>query len=145
MEKLIIPMIIIIAILAVVMIVLYFVGKRLEKKQSDNKKILEENAQTVSVFIIDKKKLKMKDSGLPAMVIQNVPKFARGAKVPIVKVRIQGRIMNLICEDKIYPQLLPNQDGKAVISGIYLQSFKRIRGPVYKEPEKKKHFWNKSK
>lgn len=143
MGKFIIPMLIIIAILVIVMIALYFVGKRLEKKQADNKKILEENAQTVSVFIIDKKKLKMKDSGLPSMVIDNVPKFARRAKVPIVKVRIQGRIMNLICEDKVYPQILPNQDGKAVISGIYLQSFKRIRGPVCQEPEKKKHFWNK--
>lgn len=138
-----IVMIIIIAILAGVSIGLYFLGKKLEKKQAANEKVLEENAQTVNLFIIDKKKMKMKDSGLPAMVLDNVPKYARRAKVPIVKVRVQGRIMNLMCDDKIYSQLLPNQDGKATISGIYLKDFKRVRGPVYTEPAKKKHFWSK--
>ena len=61
----------------------------------------------------------------------------RWTKLPIVKVKVGPRIMNLIADAKIYEQILPKQELKANISGIYITSFKRIRGPVYEEPKKK--------
>lgn len=106
---------------------------------------MKENAQTVSLFVIDKKKLKLKDSGLPSIVLEQTPKYARRAKVPIVKVKAGPRVMNLIADAKIYDQILPKQEIKATVSGIYITSFKRIRGPIYEPPKKKKHFWQKSK
>ena len=53
--------------------------------------------------------------------------------------------MNLIADSKIYDQILPKHEIKATVSGIYITSFKRIRGPIYEPPKKKKHFWQKSK
>ena len=94
---------------------------------------------------IDKKKLKLKNSGLPSIVLEQTPKYARRAKVPIVKVKAGPRVMNLIADAKIYDQILPKQEIKATVSGIYITSFKRIRGPIYEPPKKKKHFWQKSK
>ena len=44
---------------------------------------MEENKQTVSMLIIDKKRMKMKDSGLPQIVIDQTPKLMRGSKLPI--------------------------------------------------------------
>ena len=64
-------------------------------------------------------------------------------KVPIVKVKAGPRVMNLIADAKIYDQILPKQEIKATVSGIYITSFKRIRGPIYEPPKKKKHFWQK--
>ena len=45
-------------------IVLYFVGKKAQKKQAQQQELMEANKQTVSMLIIDKKRMKIKDSGL---------------------------------------------------------------------------------
>lgn len=135
-----IALIVILAVLVIAVVVLYIVGRKAEKKQAEQEKTLAENAQTVSVFVIDKKKLKLKDAGLPSIVLEQTPKYARRAKLPIVKVKAGPRVMNLIADAKIYEQILPKQEIKATVSGIYITSFKRIRGPVYEPPKKKKRF-----
>lgn len=61
----------------------------------------------------------------------------RRAKLPIVKVKAGPKVMNLICDGKIFDQILPKQEIKATVSGIYITNFKRIRGPVYEPPKKK--------
>ena len=60
-----IAMIVIIVILVVACIVLYFLGKKAEKKQAEQQEQLDAVAQTVSMLIIDKKKMKLKEAGLP--------------------------------------------------------------------------------
>ena len=96
-----IGLIVVVAVLLVAVIVLYFIGRKAEKKQAEQEKTMKENAQTVSLFVIDKKKLKLKDSGLPSIVLEQTPKYARRAKVPIVKVKAGPRVMNLIADAKI--------------------------------------------
>jgi len=131
-------LIVIIVILVIALVVLYFVGKRLEKKQSEQDKVMQEYAQTVSMLVIDKKKMKLKDAGFPSTVLDQIPKYLRRAKLPIVKVKAGPRIMSLICDAKIYDQILPKQEIKATVSGMYITSFKRVRGPVYEPPKTKK-------
>lgn len=140
-----IVLIVIIAIVALALIGLYFLGKRMEKKQAEQQQMMDANAQVVSLMVIDKKKMKIKEAGLPSIVLEQTPKYLRGTKLPIVKVKAGPKIMNLICDAKIYDQLLPKQDIKATVSGIYITSFKRVRGPVYEPPKKKKLFSKKDK
>lgn len=135
-----IGLIVVLAVLVVACVVLYFIGRKAEKRQAEQQKSLEANAQTINLFVIDKKKLRLKDAGLPSIVLEQTPKYARRAKLPIVKVKAGPRVMNLIADTKIYDQILPKQDIKATVSGIYITSFKRIRGPVYEPPKKKKRF-----
>ena len=52
-------------ILIIVLVVLYFLGRKLEKRQAENQAQLNAMAQTVSMLIIDKKRLPVKKSGLP--------------------------------------------------------------------------------
>lgn len=138
-----IGLIVVLAVLVVACVVLYFIGRKAEKRQAEQQKSLEANAQTINLFVIDKKKLRLKDAGLPSIVLEQTPKYARRAKLPIVKVKAGPRVMNLIADTKIYDQILPKQDIKATVSGIYITSFKRIRGPVYEPPKKKKRFGRK--
>jgi hypothetical protein len=98
----------------------------------------------MSIYILDKKKLRIKDAGLPSVVFENTPKYARRAKLPIVKVKVGPKVMNLIADNKVYDTLLPKMEGKAKVSGIYITSFRRSRGPVY-EPKKKKKLFRKNK
>ena len=138
-----ITLIVIAAILLIAVIVLYIVGKKAEKKQAEQEQVMQENSQLISLYVLDKKKLRLKEAGLPSIVIEQAPKYARRAKLPIVKVKAGPRVMNLIADAKVYETILPKQEVKAKVSGIYITSFKRIRGPVY-EPKKKKKLFGRN-
>lgn len=133
-----------IAVLVLILIGLFILNKRTEKKNKASKEALEAAAQTMSFYVIDKKKMRIKDAGLPKIVYEQTPKYLRRSKVPILKVKVGAKVMSLMCDEKIFPQILPKQEVKASVSGIYVTSAKRIRGPVY-EPPKKKSFFKRNK
>ena len=95
---------------------LYFFGKKAEKKQAEQKEQMDAVAQTVSMLVIDKKRLKLKEAGLPAAVVENTPKYLRRTRVPIVKAKIGPKIMTLMCEEKVFSDLLYSPDHSSVIT-----------------------------
>ena len=98
-------------------------------------------AQPVTMLVIDKKILPMKDAGLPKQVMDQTPKKYQKAKIPVVKAKIGPQIMNLICDDAIYDDVPTKGECKAMVSGIYVISIKSVRrknAPVEPEDGKKK-------
>lgn len=138
MDPIILTLLIVFGVLATLLIVLFIVGKKAQKRQAEQQSQIEANKQTVSMLIIDKKKLKMKDSGLPQMVIDQTPKLMRRAKMPIVKAKIGPQIMSLVCDNAIYDSIPVKKEVKAVISGIYISEVKGLRGNIAVNPKKKK-------
>lgn len=130
--------IIVLVVLTLIVIALYFLGKKAQKKQAESKAAMEAAQQTMTLFIIDKKKMKLKEAGLPKAVLDATPKYAMLYKMPVVKVKVGSRVMSLIAEPAVYEQLLPKQEVKATVSGLYITSAKRIRGPVPEAKAKKK-------
>lgn len=128
---------IVLAVLVVILAVLYFVGRKAEKKSASQKESMEAQAQTMSFFVIDKKKVKLSEAGLPKIVMEQTPKYLRRTRLPIIKVKVGPKVMSLICDEKVYKTILPKQEVKASVSGIYVLTAKRIRGPVL-EPKKSK-------
>ena len=55
---------VILAVLAIVIAVLYFLGKKAQKRQAQQQEQIEAMKQTVSMLVIDKKRMKIKDAGL---------------------------------------------------------------------------------
>ena len=92
------------------------------------------------MLIIDKKKLKMKDSGLPKMVIDQTPKYMFWAKVPVVKAKVGPKIMTLIADERVFQVLPVKAEVKVVVSGIYITQIKSVRGGKLETPPKKKGF-----
>lgn len=135
---------VILVILVVLLAVLYYFGRKAEKKQSEQRATMEAMAQTMSLYIIDKKRMKLKEANLPKIVNESTPKYMRWAKMPMVKVKAGSRVMTLLCDEKVFAQILPKQEVKAVVSGIYITSAKRIRGPQ-PEPKVKKSFFSRFK
>ncbi|MBQ8412738.1 MAG: hypothetical protein IJX12_03915 [Lachnospiraceae bacterium] len=134
-----IVLIIILAVIVGALIALYFVGKRMQKKQEANQAQIDAAAQTMNFFIIDMKRMKLSEAGLPKIVTEQTPKYLRRAKLPILKVKVGPRVMSLICDAKVYETLAPKQEVKATVSGIYVTGAKRIRGPVVEtDPKKRK-------
>lgn len=138
MKPWVIVMLCIIAVLIIAMVALYFFGKKQEKKQAEQQEQLKAMAQNVSLLVIDKKRMKIKEAGFPSVVLENTPKYLRRAKVPVVKAKIGPKIMTLMCDEKIFPLVPVKKEVKAVISGIYITEVRGIRGPLDTKEEKKK-------
>ena len=143
-SKALIITLIIIAVFAVIMVILYFVGKKLQKKQAETESMLQQNKQTVSMLIIDKKKMKMKDAQLPASVMSQIPKMSRGMKASLVKVKVGPQILTMFCDEKIFDLLPVKKEVKAEVSGMYIVGVKGVHGTVIKKEEKKKSKFKKA-
>lgn len=139
-----IVLLVILAVLIVAVIVLYFVGKKTQKKQAEQQEQINANKQTVSMLIIDKKKMKLKESGLPQAVIAQTPKLMRGSKLPIVKAKIGPQVMSLVCDEKIFESVPVKKEVKAVVSGIYITDVKGLHGKVAVVDKKKKGFFKRA-
>ena len=83
--------------------------------------------------------MKLKDAGLPKVVMEQTPKRFRNAKMPIVKAKVGPQTLNLICDDGIFDELPTKCEVKAMVSGIYITEIKSVRGKkkAAEEPKKK--------
>ena len=97
-------------------------------------------AQTVTMLIIDKKRMKMKDAGLPSQVMEQANKLMQRAKLPIVKAKVGPRVMTLIADEQIYDDIPVKKEVKATVSGLYITGVRGLRGPLEKPVKKKKGF-----
>lgn len=137
-----IVLLVILAVLIIAAVALFIIGKKAQKKQEEQQAQMEAIKQTVSMLIIDKKRMKLKESGLPQIVIEQTPKLMRGSKLPIVKAKVGPQIMSLVCDDKIFDSIPVKKEVKATVSGIYITSVKGLHGSanVPKETKKKGFF-----
>ena len=140
MSKLTIVLLVILVVLIIACIALYFLGKRAEKKQAEQQEQLDAVKQTVSMLVIDKGRIRLKDAGFPPIVLENTPKYLRRSKVPVVKAKVGPKVMTLMCDAQVYPTIPVKKEVKATVSGIYIRGVKGLRGPL-ETPEKKKGFF----
>lgn len=133
-------LLVILIIAAVILAVLYFLGNKLQKRQAEQQQMLDAAAQTVSLLVIDKKKMKISEAGLPKMVLDQTPKYMRWTKVPVVKAKIGPKVMTLIADNRVFESLPVKTEAKVVISGIYITQIKSVRGGSIPTPPKKKGF-----
>ncbi len=143
MNALTIVLLVILVLLIAAVVGLYFLGKKAQKKQEEQQRQIEAYKQTVSMLIIDKKKMRLKDAGLPQAVIDNTPKLMRRSKLPIVKAKVGPQIVSLVCDDKIFDMVPVKKEVRATVSGIYLTNVRGLHGNLPQPVSKKKKGWLK--
>ena len=120
---------VILLILVVVLAVLYFLGRKMEKRQVEQQSAIDAAKQTVSLMAIDKKK---------PIVYEQTPWYAKWMKVPVVKAKIGTKIMTMIADEKVFLQLPLKTEVKVEISGLYITAIKSVpRGGLIPLPKKK--------
>ena len=132
-----IVLLVIIAITIGAIVALYFMGKKAQAKKEEQDAQMAAVAQSVSMLIIDKKKMKIKDSGLPQAIIDQTPWYMRWSKLPVVKAKVGPKVMTLIADESVFPEIPVKKEVKATVSGIYITAVRGLRGPLEK-PEGKK-------
>ncbi|MCR4807809.1 MAG: hypothetical protein K5857_09060 [Lachnospiraceae bacterium] len=139
-----ITLIVITVVLLAVVVALYFLGKKAQKQQAEQEAQIAATKQNYSMLIIDKKRMKLKDAGLPAVVLEQTPKLLRNRKLPIVKAKIGPQVMSLICDEKIFDLVPVKKEVKASVSGIYMVDVKGLHGPNLKAEAKPKSKWKQT-
>lgn len=138
-------LLVILAILVIALVALYFWGKKAQKKQDEQQAQIEATKQTVSMLVIDKKRMRLKESGLPQMVIDQTPKMLRRSKLPIVKAKVGPKISILIADEKVFELIPVKKEIKAEVSGLYIVGVKGIRGSLETPVKKKKGLFGRFK
>ncbi len=131
---------VIVIVLAAILVALYFVGRRLEKKQAEQQAQIEAAKQSVTFLVLDKKRLKLKESKLPQQVIDGTPWYLRRSKLPIVMVRFNGQVIRMIADEAIFDLIPVGKEVRATVSGLYITDVKGIRGALESKPVKKSWF-----
>lgn len=134
------PVTIVLLVIAVLIIVglifLYRYGTKMQRKSEQSQAEMKAGAQTISLLVIDKKRLKLKEANLPSIVVEQAPRYLRGAKVPIVKVKVGPKVTNMMCDEKIFDLIPVKKEVKAVINGIYIMDVKGLRSGLEQKPQK---------
>ena len=126
METWMIVTLVITVVVVAALIALYIVGSKMQKKQEKAQADMMVGAQTYSILVIDKKKMKLKEAGFPAIVLEQTPKYLRNSKVPVVKAKIGPKVMSLMCEPKVFDLIPVKKEVKAVMNGIYIIDDKKV-------------------
>ena len=140
-----IVLLVILVVLIIAMVVLYFLGKKAQKRKDEQDAQIAATAQVVPMLIIDKKRMRIKDAGLPQAVVDQTPKMMRRSKLPIVKAKIGPKIAIMIADEKVFDLIPLKKEIKAEVSGLYIVGVKGIRGSLQTPAPKKKGFFAKFK
>lgn len=115
---------IVVGVLAVVLVGLYFLSKRLQGRVDSQQSMIDQNKMTVSILVIDKKKMKAKDSNLPKVVQDQIPFYLKLRKLPLVKAKIGPKITTLMCDNKVFNDLPVKKNVKVELAGMYIMGVK---------------------
>ena len=132
-----------IIVLAVAIVALYFYGRNMQAKQEAAQQQIEAAAQTTSMLIIDKKRMRLKDANLPAVIMDQAPRMTKLAKLPVVKAKVGPKVMTLLCDEKVFEDLPVKKEVKVSLSGMYITAIKGVRGGIAPKEEEKKGFFKR--
>ena len=128
----------VVLIVAAVLVGLYFLGRKLQKKSDESQKMIDQNRQTVPAFVIDKKKMKLSEANVPKGSIEKVPFYLKYRKLPMAKVKVGPQIVTMLCDGKVFKNLPVKRNMKLEISGAYILGFSTAKkGEKRPEPPKK--------
>ena len=126
---------IVLAVIAVILVILYAVGSKMQAKQANTQKAMQQMSMTVSLLVLDKQKCHIKDSGLMKQVQDAIPAYMKWRKFPIVKARIikanvagGAQVMSFICDPKVFKIMPVKTEVKVTIAGIYITKLHSAKG-----------------
>lgn len=124
---------IVVIVVALILVGLYFLGNWATKKSTEQQSIIDSTKMTTSILVIDKKKAKISDANMPKVVSEQIPKYLKFKKMPLVKAKIGPQIMTLICDPKVFKEIPVKKQVKVEIAGIYIVGLKGSKAVVKKE------------
>lgn len=120
-------LLIVLGAILVILGVLYFVGRKMMRKQGEAAEAMENAKQVASILVIDKKMMKIGDAGLPQIAVDSTPKYLRWKKFPMVKGKIGPKVMTFVADKEVFNALPIKKEVKVELSGLYITGIKSVR------------------
>jgi hypothetical protein len=114
-------------VLVVIVAALYFLNRWAGKRMATQNEMVEKHKQTVTIYIIDKKKDKVTNANLPKAMASQIPRMGRMMKMPLVKAKVGKDIMTLMCDNKVFPALPVKKNVTVEMAGIYIVGMKGMK------------------
>ena len=114
-------------VLLVVGIAVYFLNKWASKRTAQQQDMVEQHKQTMSIYVIDKKKEKLTNANLPKAMADQIPRMGRIMKMPLVKAKIGPQIMTLVCDNDVFKALPVKKTVTVEMAGVYIVSMKGMK------------------
>jgi len=111
-------------LILIVGVVLYFLNSWAGKKAAQQNEMVAQHKQTVSIYVIDKKKDKLTNANFPKAMTDQIPRMGRMFKMPLVKAKVGPQIMTLMCEEETYKILPVKKTVTVEVAGAYIVGMK---------------------
>ncbi|MDR0273157.1 MAG: hypothetical protein LBI27_07575 [Clostridiales bacterium] len=128
----------IVAIVVLILgIALYFLNSWAGKKQAQQNEMVAQHKQTVSLYVIDKKKDKLSNANIPKAMVDQVPRYGRLMKMPLVKVKMGPQIITMVCEEETFKALPVKKTVTVDIAGAYIVGMKGMKTKLELQQQRK--------
>ena len=119
--------IIIFVVIAIVGGAIFLLNRWASKRMVEHNSMVERTKQTTSIYVIDKKKEKMQNANFPKAIQEQIPRWNKLMKMPLVKAKIGPQIMTLMCDKQVFDALPVKKTVKVDMAGIYIVSMKGMK------------------
>lgn len=116
-------LLIIVIVAGLILAGLYFLNRWAAKKYSGQQNMIDKTKTVTNIFVLDKKKMRLKNANFPKVIYDGIPKFYRVFKMPMIQAKIGNKIMNLICDKKVFKSISVKKNCKVELAGIYILGF----------------------
>ena len=106
---------------------IYFLNKWAGKRASQQQEMVEQHKQTMSIYVIDKKKDKITNANFPKAMADQIPRMGKLMKMPLVKAKIGPQIMTLVCEAAVFDALPVKKTVTVEMAGAYIVGMKGMK------------------
>lgn len=132
---------IVFVVVAAVLVGLYFWGRKLQTRYDEQQQLINDNKQSATIFVIDKKKDHVDNLKLPKQVKEGLPWMYKKRKMPVVIAKVGPQIQTFMCDQKVFDSIPTKKQIKVELAGLLIINVTSGRLPE----TKKKGFFSKVK
>lgn len=108
---------------------LYFLNKWAYKRMDTQQTMIDKMKNSMSIYVIDKKRDKITNVNMPKAVIDQMPKMYKRMKLCFVQAKIGPQIMTLMCDKNVFAAIPVKKNVKVEIAGMYIVSVAGMKTP----------------
>lgn len=106
---------------------LYFLNRWASSKMQTQQAAIERSKQSLTIYIIDKRRDKITSVNMPKAAVDQVPAYAKFMKHYFVKAKIGPQILTLMCDKEVFNALPIKKNVKIELAGIYIVTMKGMK------------------
>jgi len=114
-------------VVVIIGVAIYFLNKWAGKRTAEQQEMVAQHKQTMSIYVIDKKKDKITNANFPKAVADQMPRMSKLMKMPLVKAKIGPQIMTLMCDAAVFDALPIKKTVTVEMAGAYIVSMKGMK------------------